>query len=642
MPQVSVIMPVYNAEAYLARAVDSVLAQTLRDLELILVDDGSTDSSPALCDAYAARDDRVRVIHQKNGGAPAARNAGIAAASGDYIGFMDSDDYILPAMYERLHLNAVLTGRDAVKCGFFIIEEADLPDPYPLSEEDVPARVPKHYYAAQEIPAWDIARYTALDLLDTGVWNMLIRTDICRRTPFHLIRYDDGYYNLDLSRAVKSLLLLPETYYLYIQRPGSLLRTGNKAADSLALAHFESELFAQLREAGMDDCLSTVYNRGARMLSNYRLLAGAKTPDAETERRLTATTLFYESQAAYLNTDNAAFRDQEPLGALKRVDDPPLPLAKAQYSLEYLPAGAGRPAVSKPRVIRVDPCDKCNFSCYFCPCNKSEAHLAVRHKVMPFALFCRIIDGMSAFSTIDHLELYGYGEPLLNPALPEMIAYARQKAVARRIGFTTNGFLLGPELNQKLVDSGVDEIRVSINGLSAEQYESACGIRLDFTEYLRNIADLRLRARGRPRLTAKIVDAALPARDGEAVFRRIFQLLTDVQIIERVEPIWGGFSFQRVNNPCVGAIAYCAGAEDVCSFPFREMMVFANGDVGLCCGDWRHATRYGDVHASTLPELWASEDLACIRLRHLTKNRDDIPPCRGCRRNGGRYVPAAE
>ncbi|MDR1322019.1 MAG: glycosyltransferase [Gracilibacteraceae bacterium] len=144
MPQVSVIMPVYNAETYLARAVDSVLAQTLRDLELILVDDGSTDTSSALCDDYAARDDRVRVIRQKNGGAPAARNAGIAAASSEYIGFMDSDDYILPAMYERLHLNAVPTGRDAVNCGSFVLNDKDFTPPYPRAEDET-RRYPAAY-----------------------------------------------------------------------------------------------------------------------------------------------------------------------------------------------------------------------------------------------------------------------------------------------------------------------------------------------------------------------------------------------------------------------------------------------------------------------------------------------------------------
>lgn len=101
MPKVSVIVPVYNAEKYLQECVDSILRQTLADLELILVDDGSTDSSPALCDWYAEQDARVKVIHKPNGRAASARNAGIRAASGDYVAFVDSDDWVSPEMYEK-------------------------------------------------------------------------------------------------------------------------------------------------------------------------------------------------------------------------------------------------------------------------------------------------------------------------------------------------------------------------------------------------------------------------------------------------------------------------------------------------------------------------------------------------------------
>ena len=89
---VSIIIPVYNVETYLRQCLDSVLAQTLKDIEVIVVDDGSTDNSPAICDEYAARDTRVKVIHQSNAGRSAARNAALRIARGEYIGFVDSDD----------------------------------------------------------------------------------------------------------------------------------------------------------------------------------------------------------------------------------------------------------------------------------------------------------------------------------------------------------------------------------------------------------------------------------------------------------------------------------------------------------------------------------------------------------------------
>ena len=94
MPQISVIVPVYKVEQYLSACVDSILTQTFRDFELILVDDGSPDNCGAMCDAYAAQDPRVRVIHQQNGGLSAARNAALDIAAGEYVTFIDSDDIV--------------------------------------------------------------------------------------------------------------------------------------------------------------------------------------------------------------------------------------------------------------------------------------------------------------------------------------------------------------------------------------------------------------------------------------------------------------------------------------------------------------------------------------------------------------------
>lgn len=102
MPKVSVIVPVYNAEKYLSECVDSILNQTIEDIECILVDDGSADGSPAICDRYAAKDPRVKVIHKDNGRAASARNAGLRVATGDYIAFVDADDWISPDMYEKM------------------------------------------------------------------------------------------------------------------------------------------------------------------------------------------------------------------------------------------------------------------------------------------------------------------------------------------------------------------------------------------------------------------------------------------------------------------------------------------------------------------------------------------------------------
>lgn len=133
---VSIILPVYNGEAHLEHCVQSVLAQTMDDIQLILVDDGSTDGTAAICDRYGAEEPRVKVIHQKNAGVSAARNAGLAAATGEYIGFVDADDYIAPDMYEQA-LKAI-NGCDMAMWDVVTVlpDGRTEPDTIPLLERD--------------------------------------------------------------------------------------------------------------------------------------------------------------------------------------------------------------------------------------------------------------------------------------------------------------------------------------------------------------------------------------------------------------------------------------------------------------------------------------------------------------------------
>ena len=125
MPEISVIVPVYRAEAYLHDCVDSILAQTFSDFELILVDDGSPDNCGAICDDYAARDSRVRVIHQENQGQAAARNRALAVAKGDWVCFVDSDDDVHPQMLECLGQAADESGAAMSMCR--MLEASEIP-----------------------------------------------------------------------------------------------------------------------------------------------------------------------------------------------------------------------------------------------------------------------------------------------------------------------------------------------------------------------------------------------------------------------------------------------------------------------------------------------------------------------------------
>src|SRR5690625_1561660 len=123
--EISIIVPVYNLEDLLPRCIDSILAQTYTNFELILVNDGSTDGSGEICKKYASGDSRIKVIHKENGGVASSRNAGLLAASGKYIGFVDNDDYIHPYMFEILYQTAVSHSADIVVCDFLKVDEQE-------------------------------------------------------------------------------------------------------------------------------------------------------------------------------------------------------------------------------------------------------------------------------------------------------------------------------------------------------------------------------------------------------------------------------------------------------------------------------------------------------------------------------------
>ena len=121
-PKISVIVPVYKTEGLLDRCVESIVGQTYKNLEIILVDDGSPDNCPAMCDEWAEKDSRIRVIHKENGGVSSARNAALDIATGDYIGFVDSDDWIEPEMYASLIRKISESGKNIALCSYYAVE----------------------------------------------------------------------------------------------------------------------------------------------------------------------------------------------------------------------------------------------------------------------------------------------------------------------------------------------------------------------------------------------------------------------------------------------------------------------------------------------------------------------------------------
>ena len=235
----SIIVPVYKVESYLVRCVDSILAQTVSDFELILVDDGSPDRCGAICDEYAARDPRVRVIHKENGGLSSARNAGIDIARGQWLGFVDSDDWITPDCYEKLLACAQRQNVKLVCAGRWDVSEKTVkttPGLCPEKDETVSGME-----LARRIFTWNH--------LDSAAWDKLYRAEL-----FQEIRYPVGRVNEDVPVTYRLALkageaaLCPERVYYYYPREGSI--SYSKVSErSFHFPEHTQMVLAQCREA---------------------------------------------------------------------------------------------------------------------------------------------------------------------------------------------------------------------------------------------------------------------------------------------------------------------------------------------------------------------------------------------------------
>ena len=230
---VSIILPVYNGEAHLEQCIRSVLAQTIEDIQLILINDGSVDGTAAICDRYAAEDRRVMVIHQENAGVSAARNAGLQAATGEHIGFVDADDYIAPDMYEQA-LNQLgdhdMVMWDAVTVWPDGKTQADTID---LLKTD----------SSLQKKDWspDLLRYMA-----GAVWRCLYRRELLEnvRFPVGIKLSEDRLFNLEAMGKAQSLAYFKQRLYYRVVREGSACNRyhGDKFEKSLLAMEYADKI----------------------------------------------------------------------------------------------------------------------------------------------------------------------------------------------------------------------------------------------------------------------------------------------------------------------------------------------------------------------------------------------------------------
>lgn len=264
-PLISIIVPVYNIEEYLPRCVKTLQGQTYPHIEILLVDDGSTDGTGALCHRLAEEDPRVRVFHKENGGSSSARNLGIAEAKGEYLGFVDSDDYVEPDMYEKLYaaikqygVSVAQTGRDEIS-----------PDGSRLPDICVPPGEPEC------VEAKDFLKELLMHRGDCSFCTKLIQKNVLEDRKFPEGALNEDFHLLVqlLGERVQRIVSLPERGYHVFYRVGSNSRKADRENFSRVFADIvdNADMVSGLVEEKYPDLRDVAFRFGIFQRIDYLL-----------------------------------------------------------------------------------------------------------------------------------------------------------------------------------------------------------------------------------------------------------------------------------------------------------------------------------------------------------------------------------
>lgn len=227
-PKVSIIIPCYGVERYLDRCINSVVKQTLKDIEIILIDDGSPDQVPQMCDEWEKKDSRIKVIHKQNAGLGYARNTGLDIATGNYIAFLDSDDFVDVKMYETLYTTAIEKNADAIFCGFqkefkpgTFINVRECSEYTEYVDESVKALIPDFIAA----PPHSKKEYK----FEMSVWHSIYKNEVIQENNLRFISErefasEDVPFQIDFLTYAKKIGFIPDVLHTYCFNGGSLTK----------------------------------------------------------------------------------------------------------------------------------------------------------------------------------------------------------------------------------------------------------------------------------------------------------------------------------------------------------------------------------------------------------------------------------
>lgn len=285
-----------------------------------------------------------------------------------------------------------------------------------------------------------------------------------------------------------------------------------------------------------------------------------------------------------------------------------------------------------PFVVYIDPTNACNFRCSFCPTGDPSLlnHVGRAPASMSLGVFQKLIDDLGKFSAkLKLLSLYKDGEPLVNNQFPAMVAYAQQAGVAERIWTKTNGSLLNPELNSRLIGSGLDMICISVEGVSREAYQKVAGVALDYDKFLANLEDL-FSHRGSMDVYVKIADSGLSQTEIDRFYSDFGPISTHIAVEKLM-----GWSNSGLKDFTLGTHPDTYDGlplvpKIVCAYPFYVMAVNANGSVSVCGNDWSYATSVGDAFQHSLKSIWQGSRLRAFQRMMLEGRRCENAACSDC------------
>ncbi|PHV71348.1 radical SAM protein [Sporanaerobium hydrogeniformans] len=286
-----------------------------------------------------------------------------------------------------------------------------------------------------------------------------------------------------------------------------------------------------------------------------------------------------------------------------------------------------------PYIVQVFPVYACNFSCEYCihsvPLNE-RSYIADK-KMLELGVYKKCIDDLTRFpQPIKMLRFAGTGEPLLHPNITEMVAYAKEKGVAKSIDIVTNGALLTKKLADKLISAGLSKLRISIQGVTEKQYKNITQREVNLEELVQNISYF-YKNRKETQVYIKIIDCAIEKNE-ETLFFDMFGDICDTIAIEHLLPAVPQIDYKSKFNVTTHAVTQNGNKlleTQVCPQPFYMMQINPEGNIVPCCA-METTTILGNCTEVSLYDIWNGKEFNSFRLKQLSNQKNEYPICRTC------------